>query len=213
MKIKELVLSCGSFMVKDGTQIRFWEDTWVGMTPLKQQFSTIFNIAHNPHATVAIVMVGEQYNISFRRALVDDKLREWLKSMGKINNVSLDNGRDMFRWDLNTMGTFSVRSIYLHLLNQHAPFRHTFIWKLKVPLEIKIFLWYLQRGIILTKDNLKRKNWKGVRSVAFAMLMKQSSIYSLIVTMLNKYGGLFILQLVYLRLRQFLICLGTGYIF
>jgi hypothetical protein len=213
MKIKELVLSCGSFMIKDGTQIRFWEDTWVGMTPLKQQFSTIFNIAHNPHATVAIVMGGEQYNISFRRALVDDKLREWLKSMGKINNVSLDNGRDMFRWDLNTMGTFSVRSMYLHLLNQHAPFRHTFIWKLKVPLEIKIFLWYLQRGIILTKDNLARKNWKGVRSVAFAMLMKQSSIYSLIVTMLNKYGGLFILQLVYLRLRQFLICLGTGYIF
>jgi hypothetical protein len=27
MKIKELVLSCGSFMIKDGTQIRFWEDT------------------------------------------------------------------------------------------------------------------------------------------------------------------------------------------
>jgi hypothetical protein len=97
MKIKELVLSCGSFMVKDGTQIRFWEDTWVGITPLKQQFPTIFNIAHDPHATVASVMGGEQYNISFRRALVDDKLREWLELMGKINNVSLDNGRDMFR--------------------------------------------------------------------------------------------------------------------
>jgi hypothetical protein len=46
------------------------------MTPLKQQFSTIFNIAHDPHAIVVSVMGGEQYNISFRRALVDDKLRE-----------------------------------------------------------------------------------------------------------------------------------------
>jgi hypothetical protein len=58
-----------------------------------------------------------------------------------------------------------------------------------------------------------RKNWKGSRSVVFAMLMKQSNIYSLIVTMLNKYGGLFILQLVYHRLGLFLICLGTDYIF
>jgi hypothetical protein len=29
MKIKELVLSYGSFKIKDVTQIRFWEDTWV----------------------------------------------------------------------------------------------------------------------------------------------------------------------------------------
>jgi hypothetical protein len=67
----------------------------VDMTPLKQQFSTIFNIAHDPHAIVVSVMGGEQYNISFRRVLVDDKLREWLKLIGKINNVSLDNGRDV----------------------------------------------------------------------------------------------------------------------
>jgi hypothetical protein len=27
MKIKDIVLSCGSFMIRDGTQIRFWKDT------------------------------------------------------------------------------------------------------------------------------------------------------------------------------------------
>jgi hypothetical protein len=106
-------------------------------------------------------MSDEHYNISFKRALVDVKLREWLELIGKINNVTLDQGRDMFRWDLNRTGTFSVHSMYLHLLNQHAPFRYNFIWKLKIPLKIKIFFWYLQRGIILTKDNLARKNWKG----------------------------------------------------
>jgi hypothetical protein len=53
---------------------------------------------------------------------------------------------------------------------------------------------------------------RGVRSVAFIILMKQSNIYSLVVTMLNKYGGLFILQLVYLSLNQFLICWGIGFI-
>ena len=32
---------------------------------------------------------------------------------------------------------------------------------MKLPLKIKIFLWFLQRGVILTKDNLAKKNWKG----------------------------------------------------
>jgi hypothetical protein len=27
--------------------------------------------------------------------------------------------------------------------------------------KIKIFLWFLQRGVVLTKENLARKNWKG----------------------------------------------------
>jgi len=31
-------------------------------------------------------------------------------------------------------------------------------WKAKMPLKIKIFLWYLKRGVVLAKDNLiKRK--------------------------------------------------------
>jgi hypothetical protein len=59
-----------------GFKSDFWEDTWVGNNPFKRQFSTIFNIAHDPHATVASVMSDEHYNISFRRALVDDKLHE-----------------------------------------------------------------------------------------------------------------------------------------
>jgi DNA-dependent RNA polymerase auxiliary subunit epsilon len=45
--------------------------------------------------TVALVMSDEQYNISFRRDLVDDKLREWLELISKINNATLDQGRDM----------------------------------------------------------------------------------------------------------------------
>jgi hypothetical protein len=38
---------------------------------------------------------------------------------------------------------------------------------LKVLLKIKIFLWYLQQGVILTKDNLLRRNWKGTKTCVF----------------------------------------------
>jgi hypothetical protein len=32
---------------------------------------------------------------------------------------------------------------------------------MKIPLETKIFGWYLRRGVILTKDNLVKRNWHG----------------------------------------------------
>jgi hypothetical protein len=32
---------------------------------------------------------------------------------------------------------------------------------MSIPLKIKIFLWFLQKGVVLTKDNLASKNWKG----------------------------------------------------
>ena len=67
----------------------------------------------------------------------------------------------MFIWNLTKSGSFTVRSFYLNSLSEHPPFRHKMIWKLKIPLKIKIFLWYLQRGVVLTKDNLAKKNWKG----------------------------------------------------
>jgi hypothetical protein len=57
--------------------------------------------------------------------------------------------------------------MYLHLVNQHTPFQQKFIWKLKISLKIKIFFWYLQRGVILIKDNLASKNWKGSQKWCF----------------------------------------------
>jgi hypothetical protein len=33
------------------------------------------------------------------------------------------------------------------------------LWKLKIPLRIKVFGWYLRKGVILTKNNLVKQNW------------------------------------------------------
>jgi hypothetical protein len=57
--------------------------------------------------------------------------------------------------------------MYRALNITHAlPFNmHT--WSLKVPLKIKIFVWYLYKGVTLTKDNLARKNWQGDLKCSF----------------------------------------------
>ena len=114
----------------------------------------------DPHATVSKVLSTRPLNISFTRALVGNKLTEWLSLVARISNVELVEGSDYFRWRLTNSGLFSVRSLYLHNMERQTPFRHKKIWKMKIPLKIKIFFWFLQRGVVLTKDNLARNNWK-----------------------------------------------------
>ena len=38
---------------------------------------------------------------------------------------------------------------------------------MKVPLKIKIFLLFLKKGVILTKDNLAKRNWNGSKTCCF----------------------------------------------
>jgi hypothetical protein len=92
---------------------------------------------------------------------VDNNIRDWLGLVAQILHVQLTEGSDLFKWSLNKSGLFTVRSLYHHLIDTNPPFQHQKIRKMRIPLKIKIFLWFLQRGVVLTKDNLARKNWKG----------------------------------------------------
>jgi hypothetical protein len=62
---------------------------------------------------------------------------------------------------------FTVQSMYQVLINNGQMFNHKLIWKLNLPLKIKIFLWYLVKGIIPTKDNLIETNWNGNKKCGF----------------------------------------------
>ena len=71
---------------------------------------------------------------------MDNKLLEWHNLVAQITHVDLVDGLDNFIWNLTKSGLFTVRSFYLYLIDTHPPFRHKSIWKLKIPLKIKIFL-------------------------------------------------------------------------
>ena len=60
-----------------------------------------------------------------------------------------------------------MKSHYQALLHTDIPNINKLIWKVKAPLKIKNFLWYLRRGVILTKDNLVKRNWQGSKTYCF----------------------------------------------
>ena len=64
--------------------------------------------------------------------------------------------------DIRSKGRFfSIKSHYLGPIHQNIPNTNEHLWKLKTPLKIKVFLSYLRKGVVLTKDNLAKRNWQG----------------------------------------------------
>jgi hypothetical protein len=139
--------------------VRFWEDSWISPHPLKTLFPSLYNIVRKRSASVRSVLSTIPLNVAFRRSLMGVNLQAWNNVVAMVANVQLRNQRDRFVWGLHQNGLFSVKSMYRASLGvQPLPY-NTFIWKLKIPLKVKVFMWYLFKGVILTKDNLARRQW------------------------------------------------------
>ena len=106
-------------------------------------------------------------NVVFRRSLVDVNLQARYDVVAMVTDVQLTNQSNRFVWGLHQNGLFSVKSMYRALLGAEAIPYNTLIWKLKLHLKIKVFIWYLYKGVILTKDNLARRQWQGDRKCCF----------------------------------------------
>ena len=146
---------------------RFWEDTWMGDTPLTQQYPMLYNVVHRKQVSVANALSSTPLNITFRRSLTGNRWGKWLELVNRLMHFTLSNTQDVFVWRLTSTGIFSVKSMYLDLLNNQPRFSSKYIWKIKVPLKIKIFMWLLHRQVILTKDNLAKRNWNGNQGCCF----------------------------------------------
>jgi hypothetical protein len=66
MRIKDEVLSNGSFVIKDGTNTRFWDDTWIGDKQLKDTYPSLYHIARNKYVMVSKVLSSRPLNIFFQ---------------------------------------------------------------------------------------------------------------------------------------------------
>jgi hypothetical protein len=44
-------------------------------------------------------------------------------------------------------------------MNDNTRFLRKYLWKLKISLKIKIFMWFLSNKVLLTKDNLAKRAW------------------------------------------------------
>uniref|UniRef100_A0A453MGA0 Reverse transcriptase zinc-binding domain-containing protein n=1 Tax=Aegilops tauschii subsp. strangulata TaxID=200361 RepID=A0A453MGA0_AEGTS len=91
---------------------------------------------------VATSLNSAPLNIQFRRSLVGEHWNAWLHMVHRLMDVQLSDHTDTIRSKLTTNGIFSVKSMYLDLIDSGPLPRSLHIWRIKVPLRIKIFMWF-----------------------------------------------------------------------
>jgi hypothetical protein len=94
--VKQEFFKRGSFTVGDGASTCFWEDIWLGETPLTTQYSSLYSILRPKNVMLVDVMSHSPLNIEFRRSFSDNNWASWLNLPQRLMCVSLTDQLDKF---------------------------------------------------------------------------------------------------------------------
>ena len=75
-----------------------------------------------------------------------------------LEGVALSQGPDVVSWRLNASGKFLVNSLYRALARGTQQQVATGLWKARLPLKIKIFIWQLCLDKLPTSVNIAKRN-------------------------------------------------------
>jgi hypothetical protein len=106
MAMKKFFFCHGTFSIKDGSQIHFWEDSWLGNGPLREQYSTLYSIVCPRSDTIAIVMATSPPDVTFRQDLIGPRLVAWNALLQFLESIQFLKGPDEFQWNLHSNGRF-----------------------------------------------------------------------------------------------------------
>ena len=123
---------------------------------LKKVFAKLYQISNIKETTVASAVKiwgtreEEDHKLKWTR-----KLRQWEKEEADmldeiIQSVVLTSEEDRLAWDSNAQG-YSVKLAASHLNTSSYKVEWDFIWKIKIPYKVKIFLWKVHLRILHTK--------------------------------------------------------------
>ena len=174
LKVKDIYLIGRRVTLRKGDIIRFWHDPWFQDAPLKISNPVLFDISHAQDYTFGQVLENNLV-IPFRRRLTPVLLQQWDVIKDAALAVTLSDVGDEISWGLNPNGKFSTSSVYRHLEKKNSGPDNKFIWKAKLPLKIKVFLWQLSQDAVLTRENMMKRNWLGRPVCSFCSNIETAS--------------------------------------
>ena len=105
MATKKFFFKHGFFSIRDGSEIRFWEDKWLGQSTLSEQYPALYSIVRNKSDTIAKVLGSSPPDVSFRRSLFGSRQTSWDALILRLDSVQLSEGPDKFLWNLDRKST------------------------------------------------------------------------------------------------------------
>jgi hypothetical protein len=117
--------------------------------------------------------------ISFRRSLAPGEEASWAELLGLLQDKQLEEGdRDTVTWALDNSKTFTTKSLYRFVTHRGVCIpKAENVWKSKLPLKIKVFLWQMKHDKLQVATSLKKRGWKGVYTAACVATLKTRSMF------------------------------------
>jgi hypothetical protein len=130
------------------------------------------------------------WRFSYRRWLTPDLIIQEAGLLQLLNQVRLTQENDSPRWKWLKNGKFTVKSVYKHVCRNgmDRSFRH--LWKSKIPLKIKVWLWLIWHNPLLPKRICLNVIGQGTHSVNSVVSKNPSTICSLVVQLPSSSGVL-----------------------
>ncbi|KAK1283506.1 hypothetical protein QJS10_CPB21g01142 [Acorus calamus] len=146
--------------VGNGASVHFWKDRWSGVEKLCDLVPDIYRLANKKEGTVGEFYQLEDgaWSIELSRArLTVDETRQFTVLLERLGLHNLHaSEEDQYRWKFKRSGMHSVKSAYNRWSTEQAggsrpsaKFAQT--WRPKIPLKIKVFVWFLFLERLMTR--------------------------------------------------------------
>ena len=141
-----------------GESFRFWADEWSGNGRLSQSFLRLFALASDPEGSVRQAWQNA-WAPALPAALSDQRVLDFMQLQELLANQRPAAGPDAWIWSGQN---FTVRAVYLRLRERADSEDPLFlrlwrrVWKSRIPLKIRIFVWLLLRQRLMTRSFQQR---------------------------------------------------------
>ncbi|GJX48746.1 hypothetical protein Tco_0273936 [Tanacetum coccineum] len=115
----------GSFKLKvgDGSNVRFWKDTWLGDVPLEARYNRLFHLDTHLNCFVSDHFVNDSWQWSWcMQYLGGNKTNSLSSLLNDLHDFKLGSGPDFWQWNLDVYGQFTVSGARHHQSEFFLPY-------------------------------------------------------------------------------------------
>ncbi|BFG15821.1 hypothetical protein CerSpe_020950 [Prunus speciosa] len=138
-----------------GDTVKFWQDRWLNGRPLFEQDGILQ--VEDVTCNVSSFLKGDWWDIDKLRAVLEEDLVQQIICVPVGVNGAVPDAQI---WGPAANGLFSVKTAYTLLFHgsEWPSYDWHFLWKLKIPPKLQIFLWLVFQGKILSNEQRVRRH-------------------------------------------------------
>ena len=159
-----------SFKVSNGNKVRFWEDRWDGENSLEVLFPSLFRLSTLNSQPISDFVdetrlqvegsTGWNFHFSSQNLLDREilQLQDLLQRLERRHLCTSIEGRRI--WLADSSGIFSCKSVFAWFGRDNSipvNYQAKCIWKLSIPVKVKMFTWLLVLGKRNVHNNLQKR--------------------------------------------------------